>query len=260
MKKEKLEKLRKRMIENNPMKRPEVAKKMGNALRERYASGDFVNPFKGKKRPELTKRNLENNPMNNPKTVEKARKSLKEGYESGRLKKWQKGYTKKTHPGLMKISKKSRGREFSKEHKQNIKETHWSKSLKRNQIIEKTKHIGENHPNWLGGKSFEPYDIEFNKKFKKAIRERDGCCMLCNIGFEDLHLLKRKIHIHHVNYDKLISLPQNCISLCNKCHGITNKNREHWTKFFQSLLTERYNYQYNENQEIVLEVKNEIKN
>jgi hypothetical protein len=36
--------------------------------------------------------------------------------------------------------------------------------------------------NWYYGKSFEPYTKEFNKQFKNAIKERDGCCMLCNIG------------------------------------------------------------------------------
>ena len=105
---------------------------------------------------------------------------------------------------------------------------------------------------WKGFVSFEPYGIEFNKKLKKAIRERDGCCMLCNIGFDDLRLLKKTIHIHHINYDKKMSIPQNCVSLCSVCHGKTNSNRKHWIKFFQSLLNERYDYKYSENQEIIL--------
>lgn len=110
---------------------------------------------------------------------------------------------------------------------------------------------GELSPNWLGGKSFEPYSKEFNKQFKKFIKERDGGCMLCNISFDDLKLLKRQIHVHHIDYNKLNSFPQNCVCLCNYCHSKTNSNRIHWIKFFQSLLKERYNYEYTENQEIL---------
>jgi len=37
----------------------------------------------------------------------------------------------------------------------------------------------------------------------------------------------------------------------------TNYNREHWIKFFQSLLAERYKYEYSENQDIIFQFKNE---
>ena len=78
--------------------------------------------------------------------------------------------------------------------------------------------------------------------------------MLCNIGFEDLKLLKRKIHIHHINYDKQCNLIQNLITLCNSCHSKTGINRKHWTKFFQSLLNELCDYQYSESGEIILNI------
>jgi len=111
---------------------------------------------------------------------------------------------------------------------------------------------GEKNYWWNKGSSFEPYGLEFNKKLKKFIRNRDSCCMLCNINFEDLKLLKRKINIHHINYDKKCNLPQNLISLCNSCHQKTNSDREIWTKHFQSLLTKRYDYQYSPEREIIL--------
>ncbi len=111
---------------------------------------------------------------------------------------------------------------------------------------------GEKNPAWLGGISFEPYGIEFNRKLKRTIRERDGCCMLCKIDFEDLKLLKRKVHIHHINYDKQCNLPQNLITLCNKCHMKTNFDRDIWTEHFQKLLSNLYNYKYSENNEITL--------
>lgn len=114
----------------------------------------------------------------------------------------------------------------------------------------------EKQTGWLGGISFEPYGLDFNKKLKRLIKERDGCCMLCNLGFEDLKLLKRRIHIHHVNYDKRCNLQQNLITLCINCHGLTQKNRGVWVKLFQSLLAEKYNYQYSEKEEIVLDLNN----
>jgi len=114
--------------------------------------------------------------------------------------------------------------------------------------------IGKNNTNFNNYSSFEPYGREFNKHIRKKIKERDGCCMLCNIGFEDLKLLKRKVHIHHINYDKQCTFIENLISLCNSCHTKTNHNRPPWTKFFQSLLAERYEYKYSETGEIILEI------
>ena len=79
--------------------------------------------------------------------------------------------------------------------------------------------------------------------------------MLCGIHREKL---KRTLAIHHINYDKNMSISQNCISLCCSCHAKTNGNRKHWINFFQSLLSEKYCYQYGENQEVIIKLK-EIK-
>jgi len=106
-------------------------------------------------------------------------------------------------------------------------------------------------PSFLGGKSFEPYTSDFNKRFKESIRERDNhCCVVCNKMEENYD---EKLHIHHVDYDKKNSFPQNCVSLCKECHMKTNFNRLHWKTFFQSLLTERYNYEYTQDQKIILD-------
>ena len=106
---------------------------------------------------------------------------------------------------------------------------------------------------WKGFVSFEPYTTEFNKRFKTFVKERDGCCMLCNVNFEDLLKLKRDVMVHHIDYNKLNSFKENCVALCNNCHSITNTNRSHWKTFFQSLLKERYGYQYTEDQKIILD-------
>ena len=111
--------------------------------------------------------------------------------------------------------------------------------------------IGEKNSSWLGGKSFEPYDASFNDKFKRAIRKRDNqICMLCNTHREKF---KIALAVHHINYNKLLSIPQNCLSLCHSCHLKTNYNRKHWQTFFQNLLSEKYNYKY-EDKEVIVEI------
>jgi hypothetical protein len=95
----------------------------------------------------------------------------------------------------------------------------------------------ENHPNWLGGKSFEPYTKEFNEQFKQAIKLRDNdSCVICGSS--------KTMTVHHINYNKLMSTKENCILLCNSCHAKTNFNRKYWQSFFQSMLSDRYGYTY----------------
>ena len=117
--------------------------------------------------------------------------------------------------------------------------------------------VGEKNPNWLGGISFEPYTKNFNDKFKRAVRKRDNqICMLCFIHREKLN---EALSVHHINYDKKLTIKENCVSLCRKCHTKTNINRKHWYNFFQGLLTEKYRYKYENNLIIydLREVKNE---
>jgi len=96
---------------------------------------------------------------------------------------------------------------------------------------------GEKNNFWQGGISYLPYGIDFNKQFKEAIRIRDNdSCMICG---SDIRLVT-----HHINYNKLNNTKDNCVLLCRSCHAKTNFNRQHWTKFFQSLLNEKYGYEY----------------
>ncbi len=188
---------------------------------------------------------------------------------------WNKGLTKKNSEKMRCTAKKqskirkdklkngeivtwNRNKKIDKEKYPNFgmkDKKHSRKTIKK--MSEKAKlRIGEKSSNWQGGISFEPYGPEFNNKFKRAIRKRDNqICMLCGVHSEKLN---RALDVHHINYDKLMSIPQNCVSLCRRCNLKLNTNRRHWTKFFQSLLTKEYNYQYSENQEVILEVKNEI--
>ena len=107
-------------------------------------------------------------------------------------------------------------------------------------------HLGlnalEKHPNWLGGKSFEPYSPEFNNQLKELIRTRDGYrCQLCFKHQDELFTKKGKsvkLSVHHIDYNKLNCMPNNLISLCKSCHTKTNCNRAYWTNYFNL----RYNF------------------
>lgn len=103
---------------------------------------------------------------------------------------------------------------------------------------------------WEKFTSREPYDQKFEINFKRAIRKRDNqICMNCGKHREQL---TRALDIHHIDYNKELSIPENCISLCRSCHILTNGNRPHWMKFFQSLLSEKYCYQYLPDNQIII--------
>lgn len=96
---------------------------------------------------------------------------------------------------------------------------------------------GKNSPMWLGGKSFEPYGVAFNKKLKEQMRIRDNYrCQQCFRHENELFTKsgkKRKLYIHHIDYNKRNNNPENLISLCINCHGQTNFSRKDWNKHFQ---------------------------
>lgn len=161
---------------------------------------------------------------------EMMKESRKKGIEEGRIKIWCEGLTKETDERL----------NFERPTKFKVGDV---------------RILGENNTNFNNWSSFEPYGKEFNKKLKTLVRKRDNqICMLCGIHREQLNYA---FSVHHINYDKQCNLLPNLISLCKKCHVITNNNRKYWINFFQVLLSDKYNYKY-KNQDIVLEVKNEI--
>lgn len=91
-------------------------------------------------------------------------------------------------------------------------------------------HSGERSGGWQGGKSFEPYTPEFNERFKREIRKRDKyTCAICGEPGKC---------VHHVDYDKANTVPENCITLCRPCHTKTNTNREFWQETLSGLLSE----------------------
>lgn len=125
------------------------------------------------------------------------------------------------------------GRHHSEEAKQKIRVFNTGKKVSlefRKKMSEINK--GEKHWNWRGGKSFEPYSIDWTKTLKRSIRERDKYkCHICGSPQED------RLHdIHHIDYDKKNCNPDNLITLCFPCHRKTNHNRENWMKYFKNRL------------------------
>lgn len=115
-----------------------------------------------------------------------------------------------------KIGKKRES--FTKEHRQKIGKAN----------------IGANNGNWNNGSSFEIYPQEFNKELKNKIKQRDMyICQTPNcMNIENLC-------IHHIDYDKNNSNPENLITLCNSCHTKTNgkNNRGFWIEFYKNITT-----------------------
>lgn len=134
----------------------------------------------------------------------------------------------------LKIAKANTGKKFSEERKKSYSK-YWN-SKKGTKLSKETKlklkglHSGEKHPNWQGGISFIEYPKEFNNTLKNKIRERDNyCCQICNKNQSELN---EKLSVHHIDYNKKNNIPENLISLCRNCHGLTNHNMEKWKMHF----------------------------
>jgi hypothetical protein len=118
----------------------------------------------------------------------------------------------------------------------------WNKGLKGKQIAwnkgkEFTQIKGNKNPSWQGGKSFEPYGLEFNNKLREQIRERDQYrCQQC---FRHQNELNRKLHVHHIDFNKRNNNPENLISLCTNCHSQTQFKRDEWINYFANKQKER---------------------
>ena len=134
---------------------------------------------KGKKLPYVTERNIKNNPMNNLNSRKKMILAKKGCIP------WNKG---------LKLGPQT---------------SEWKEKISKN-------NSGNKHHNWQGGKSFEPYSIEFDNRLKHLIREKYSFkCQMC--GIEE-SLLTRKLVVHHIDGNKLNSSIDNLIPLCISCH------------------------------------------
>jgi hypothetical protein len=138
---------------------------------------------------------------------------------------------KKSIETRKRMCKAQKGKVFSEETRRRMSEAHKGVPLSketRRRMGEARK--GERSPNWQGGISFYPYPIEWKESLRESIRERDGyTCQLCGDHQDELD---RRLHVHHIDYDKDNLNPENLISLCCSCHMKTNHNREDWYDYF----------------------------
>ena len=190
------------MGDKNPSKRLEVRKKISMSKKGVKFTKEHIEKIRlgnfGKVIPEVVREKMRKNAKINPNYGMKGKRHSKS--------------TKK------KISEKKKGCKVSLETREKI-----SMAFK-----------GSKHPNWLGGKSFEPYGLEFNNDLREVIRNRDRRkCFIC----EKTELESgEKLHCHHIDYNKNNNNPNNLISLCRSCHMRTNYNREYWIDYFKEII------------------------
>jgi hypothetical protein len=236
---------------NRPSPSKETKSKISETLKNKYRNGEIVCPIKGKHHSEETKRLLSEivkkqwqiNPIKRNKLTEETKKKISINRKGKCL-------GEKNH---------FYGKHFTEEHKQKLRiakinnpSRYWL-NKKRPDMSKKFKELwrsgklnlrGENNYSWNGGSSFLPYDKNFNRIFKELIKLRDNNCLICGSN--------NKLSVHHIDYNKLNTIKENCLCLCNSCHPKTNFNRIHWITFFHSLLSEKYKYIYEDK---IMEIK-----
>lgn len=110
----------------------------------------------------------------------------------------------------------------------NVRGKHWK-------IKDTSNMSGEKNSQWQGGKSFEPYSIDWTDILREAIRTRDNyICQICGIHQDELDGFSKLLDVHHIDYDKKNCNPNNLVTLCRSCHLKTNINREYWKQYFQT--------------------------
>ena len=96
---------------------------------------------------------------------------------------------------------------------------------------------GENHPNWKGGISENPYPKEFNTELKLKIRTRDNfiCCLCEKTEREEYEELNRALCVNHIDFNKQNCKEENLNTLCLRCNIKINRERDYWTNYFSTL-------------------------
>jgi hypothetical protein len=128
-------------------------------------------------------------------------------------------------------NKNGLGHKVSEEHKLKIIEAHKGKhhskeSRLKMSLSRKGRFCKENHPNWKGGISYNPYSVDWTKTLKRAVLEKyNYTCQVCNCY---------AWVVHHIDYNKLNCNIDNLIVVCRSCHAKTNFNREYWINYFKN--------------------------
>jgi len=152
---------------------------------------------------------------------------------------WNKGLSRKEETKI-KISESHKGKKLSEETKIKIGiansrrevSLNTRKKISASRIGNKNPMWGKSgilSPGWKGGKSFEPYGLEFNINLKRKIRKRDDFfCQLCGTKENG-----RDLSVHHIDYNKKNGDDFSLISLCVGCNAKVNYGRDKWQFFFE---------------------------
>ncbi len=124
-----------------------------------------------------------------------------------------------------------KGKHHTEESKQKM-----SKSLK-------GKYIREKASNWQGGKSSLPYAKGWDYWLIEEIKIRDKRkCQ--NPDCKNPHNM---LDAHHIDYNKQNLNHSNLITLCKRCHGKTQKNRNFWKEYYQKIMKTKTSNKYEPN-------------
>lgn len=230
-----------RLGDKNPAKRPEVRRKI-SANRKGKGMGDRNASKRPEVRAKMSKRMMgERNPMygKSPVFTEETRRKISEAQRGSKNHHYGKPLSAEAK---RKISLALKGRPLSDEHKRNIRLALNTPEMraKLSAADMKRNQKGENHPNWRGGISSEPYSFEFDANLKCVIRERDDfSCQNCGKREEQIG---RTLHIHHIDYDKRNNEETNLVTLCPSCHSKTLFGRQAWMAMFAGRTQPRLSY------------------
>jgi hypothetical protein len=211
-------------------------RKVSDSLKEFHKRNpDF---HRGRKHTEETKLKLskmrmgKNNPMYGKSAWNRGKKMSPENFqklmEGKRKYKYTDEVRKKMSKGMKKAIREGRRvyivtQETREKMRKSAKGQHRSPETE----FKKGKNSLENHTQWKGGISFEPYGVEFNKELKTKIRKKfKFICQICN---------KNGYDVHHIDYNKRNNSEENLTNICRKCHAKVNFNRDYWINYFLTI-------------------------
>lgn len=91
--------------------------------------------------------------------------------------------------------------------------------------------------NWQGGKSSEPYGINWiDREWRDYIKDRDKEKFCWNSLCNNNGKLRT---LHHIDYNKRNCSFSNIITICNSCNARANYNRLWWEEFYIDLIKNR---------------------